>query len=143
MTGMAERRRVARLGVPRGLGGGAVELRQVHLLDLSPAGARIEHEEHLHEGLVCYVDLPRPRGRVRLTGRVVWTRLRDTEQTLDGDRRSHYESGIEFTGPTPEQQAALAATLATLQTAQDLPNQTGDIAMPPDASPTEDREPSA
>ena len=122
MTGMSERRRVARVFVPRSLGGVELELRQVHLLDLSPAGARIEHEEHLHEGLVCYVDLPRTLGRIRLTGRVVWTRLRDTEQTLEGDRRSHYESGIEFTGPTPEQQASLAATLATLQTAQDPPN---------------------
>jgi hypothetical protein len=56
MTGMAERRRVARLVVPRGLGGGAGDLRQVHLLDLSPAGARIAHGEHLHEGLVCYQD---------------------------------------------------------------------------------------
>ena len=122
MTGMSERRRVARLFVPRVIGGVELELRQVRLLDLSPAGARIAHEEHLHEGLVCFVDLPRSLGRVRLTGRVVWTRLRDTEQTLEGDRRSHYESGIEFTRPTPEQQAALAATLATLQTAQDPPN---------------------
>jgi hypothetical protein len=122
MTGMSERRRVARVFVPRSLGGVELELRQVHLLDLSPAGARIEHEEHLHEGLVCYVDLPRTLGRIRLTGRVVWTRLRDTEQTLEGDRRSHYESGIEFTRPTPEQQTALAATLATLQAAQDPPN---------------------
>jgi hypothetical protein len=122
MTGMSERRRDARLFVPRVFGGVELELRQVRLLDLSPAGARIEHEEHLHEGLVCFVDLPRTLGRVRLTGRVVWTRLRDTEQTLEGDRRSHYESGIEFTGPTPEQQTALAAALATLQKEQDPPS---------------------
>ena len=122
MIEYSAQRRVERLTVPRHFRGPGLETGTVQLLDLSPAGARIEHEEHLHEGLVCYVDLPRTLGRIRLTGRVVWTRLRDTEQTLEGDRRSHYESGIEFTRPTPEQQTALAATLATLQTAQDLPN---------------------
>jgi hypothetical protein len=72
----------------------------------------------LHDGVVCYLDLPPALEALRLTGQVVWTRLQDTEQTLEGDRRSHYESGIEFTSPTPEQQTALAAALATLQAAQ-------------------------
>ena len=118
MGEMADRRRAARLFVPRALGAVELELRQVHLLDLSPAGARIEHEQLLHEGLVCFVDLPRALGRLRLTGRVVWTRLHATEQTFEGERRAHYESGIAFTGPTAEQQAALADALATLQTAR-------------------------
>ena len=134
MTGMSERRRDARLFVPRVFGGVELELRQVHLLDLSPAGARIEHEEHLHEGLVCYVDLPRTLGRIRLTGRVVWTRLRDTEQTLEGDRRSHYESGVEFTKLSPDQQAALATVLATLRAAQTGP---GGTQGTPDTPPKE------
>jgi hypothetical protein len=64
------------------------------------------------------VDLPPALGVLRLTGRVIWTRLRSTEQTLAGDRRDHYESGIEFTSPTPEQKTALAAALATLQADQ-------------------------
>ena len=118
MGEMADRRCAARLFVPRALGAVELELRQVRLLDLSPAGARIEHEAHLHEGLGCFVDLPRALGRLRLTGRVVWTRLRDSEQTLEGDRRSHYESGLEFTSLTPEQQAALHTALTTLLTAQ-------------------------
>ena len=58
---------------------------------------------------------------VRYTWRVVWTRLRSTEQTLAGDRRDHYESGIEFTGVTPAQEKALADALATLQAAQAPP----------------------
>jgi hypothetical protein len=66
---------------------------------------------------VCSVDLPPTLGVLRLSGRVVWTRLRSTEQTLAGDRRDHYESGIEFTGLTAAQQTALAAALATLQAA--------------------------
>lgn len=122
MTEMPERRRAARLFVPRHLGGLELELRQVHLLDLSPAGAQIEHQGHLHEGLVCYVELPRPFGRLRLTGRVVWTRLHKGEQTLEGDRHSYYHSGLAFTGVTPEQQSALAAALDSLRSASEDPD---------------------
>ena len=119
MNGMRERRRVARLLVPRSLGGAEWELRQVFLLDLSPAGVRIEHEEHLHEGLVCYVDLPPALGEVRLTGEVVWTRLRKGEQTFEGDKHLYHQSGLVFIGITPQQQTALAAALEILKTAQD------------------------
>ncbi len=73
----------------------------------------------MHEGVVCYVDLPPALGRVRLTGRVMWTRLRGSEQTLEGNRRHHHQSGIEFTGLTPEQQTALAAALETLKATSD------------------------
>jgi len=121
MGEMADRRRAARLTVPRHLRGGELELHLVHVLDLSPLGARITHLEPLHEGVVCDVDLPPALGRVRLAGRVVWTRLRGTEQTLEGERRCRHESGIEFTNLTPDQQTALAAALAALQAAQATP----------------------
>lgn len=62
------------------------------------------------------MDLPPALGAVRLTGWVVWTPLRSTEQTLAGDRRYHDESGIEFTNLTPTQEKALAVALAKLQT---------------------------
>jgi hypothetical protein len=90
----------------------------VYVLNLSPLGARISHQALLHDGVVCYLDLAPALGALRLTGRIVWTWLRSTEQTLEGDRRSHYESGIQFTSPTPEQQTALAAALEALQVAQ-------------------------
>jgi hypothetical protein len=79
----------------------------------------------MREGVVCYVDLPPALKRVRLTGRVVWTRVRASEQTLEGEQRRHHQSGIEFTGLTPEQQAALAAALATLSGATGAPDQGG------------------
>lgn len=118
MSNPIDRRRVARLTVPRRFRGGELELHLVHVLDLSPLGARIAHREPLHAGGIGYVDLPPALGRVRLLGCVVWTRLRSTEQTLDGDRQAIYESGLEFTSLTPEQQKALADALATLQAAQ-------------------------
>ena len=114
----ADRRRVARLTVPKRWRGGELELYLVHVLDLSALGVRIAHREPLHAGGIGYVDLPPALGAVRLVGRVVWTRFRATEQTVDGDRRDLYESGLEFTSLTPEQQAALATALTTLQAAQ-------------------------
>ena len=115
-----DRRRVARITIPSHLNAFELELRLVRLLDLSSEGARIEHPEHLHEGLVCYVDLPPALGRVRLTGRVVWTRLHKGEQTFDGNKHVYYQSGLVFTGITPEQQAALAAALEILKDAIDI-----------------------
>lgn len=117
MPNRTDPRRVARLTVPPGFRDGGLTHHGVHILDLSPLGARIGHEVLLHDGVVCYLDLSPPLGALRLTGRIVWTWLRRTEQTLDGHQRSHYESGIEFTGMTPEQHAALAAALETLHAA--------------------------
>jgi len=111
-------RRVARLTIPPPLREGDLAHHSVHVLDLSLHGARLRHQSLVHEGIVCYLDLSPALGALRLTGQVVWTRLQGTEQTLEGDRRSHYESGIEFTNLTPEQTTALAGALATLQAAQ-------------------------
>ena len=122
MSDMSERRRVMRVDVPRHLRKGDLEPHFVHLLNLSPLGARVTHLEPWANGVPCAVDLPPSLGVLRLLGRVVWTRLRGTEQTLAGDRRDHYESGIEFTNLTPAQQAALASALATLQAAQSVPD---------------------
>jgi len=119
MTGTPDRRRTARITIPWHLSGPGLELRLVRILDLSPHGARIEHLEPLREGLVCSVDLPPALGRVRLTGRVVWTAVRGGEQTLEGEQRLPYQSGLAFTGLTPEQQTALAEALETLKTVPD------------------------
>ncbi len=117
MAETPDRRRVARITIPWHLSGPGLELRLVRILDLSPDGARIEHLEPLREGVVCFVDLPPALGRFRLSGRVVWTAVRGSEQTLEGERRLHYQSGLAFTGVTPEQQTALARALETLKAA--------------------------
>ena len=118
MISGADRRQAARLAVPRRWGGGELEHHLVHLLDLSPRGARLTHRELLHAGGIGYVDLPPTLGAVRLTGRLVWTRLRRIKQTRAGGRRALYESGLEFTSLTPAQQTALTTALATLQAGQ-------------------------
>lgn len=98
--------------------GGKLAPHFVHLRNVSPLGVCIAHLEPWKAGAICAVDLPPALGVLRLPGRVVWTRLRAADGILEGDRRSRYESGIEFTNLTPEQQAALAAALAMLQAAQ-------------------------
>jgi hypothetical protein len=101
MISGADRRQAARLTVPRRWGGGDLELHLVRLLDLSPRGVRITHREPLHAGGIGYVDLPPALGAVRLTGRLMWTRLRRIAHTPAGDRRPLYESGLEFTSRPP------------------------------------------
>jgi PilZ domain len=114
----ADRRRIARLTVPRRWGGGDTERHVVRLLELSALGARITHREPLHAGGIGYVDLPPALGATRLMGRLVWTRLRRTEQTLDGNPQPLFESGLEFTSLTSEQRAALTTVLTALQTGE-------------------------
>jgi hypothetical protein len=111
----------------------------VHLLDLSPLGARFRHRDLLHAGVVCYLDLPLALGGLRLTGCIVWTELRGTEQAVTGERQSHYESGIEFVDPTTAQQTALAVALASLQGPPTIP---GSAPTPPAAPPPPEEEPS-
>ena len=115
-------RRVARLTIPPPLREGELAHHSVHVLDLSLHGAGLRHQALVHDGVVCYLDLSPALGALRLTGQVVWTRLQGTEHTVEGDRRSHYESGIEFTSLTPEQQGALATALEKLKTAQTEPD---------------------
>ena len=121
MSDRPDPRRVARLTIPQPLREGELARHRVHVLNLSPLGARISHQALLHEGVVCYLDLAPALGAPRLTGCVVWTWLRGTEQTLDGRQQSHYESGIEFTSLTSAQQDALAAALATLHASGTAP----------------------
>ena len=119
MVETLERRRVARMTIPwQHFTTPSLELRWVQLLDLSSEGARIEHPEPLHEGVMCFVDLPPALGGVRLTAIVVWTRLHKTEQPFEG--ATCYRSGLAFVGITPEQRTALTAALEILKTAHDM-----------------------
>ena len=115
MSETSERRREARLTIPSHLRDFEAELRLARLLDLTSDGARIEHPGHLHEGLICFLDLPPALGRIRLTCKVVWTRLHKGEQTFEGDKHVFYQSGLVFVELTPKQREALAAALKILR----------------------------
>lgn len=117
MVKTPEHRRVARLTVPRRPGGSELELRLVRLVNLSADGGCIEHTEPLSEGALCSVDLPPDLGRLRLTGRIQWTRLHGAEPTLEGGRPVCYHSGLAWAGVTPAQARGLAAALEALERA--------------------------
>jgi hypothetical protein len=92
---------------------------------------RVAHPEPWRKGVVCAIELPPALGALRLPGRVVWTRLRGAAR-LEGDQPPRYESGVEFTQLTAEQQATLALALATFRAAQ---SGLGDTAIPADPPP--------
>jgi hypothetical protein len=117
MTDMADRRRTARITFPRRLNNPDLQLQLGRILDLSPAGARLQHADPLHEGIECLVDLPPMPERVRLTARVAWTRQHGSEHTLEGERHLIYQSGVTFTSVTPEQNAILTKVLEMLTAA--------------------------
>ena len=118
MAETTERRRVARITVPSQIRGTGQENREVRLLDLSPDGARIEHDKPLQPGAPCALILPPALEPVRLPTRVIWTHLSGGEQTLEGDRVLHHQSGLAFLRLTPEQQTALADALTKLKAAR-------------------------
>jgi hypothetical protein len=114
-----ERRHSARLLIPSQFRGHGGQLQSARLLDLSSAGARVEHPAPLRAGLLCVVDLPPALGRGSLSGRVVWSKLHHTEHNLEGERRRYFQSGLAWDGLTPEQLGALTAALELLKAAQE------------------------
>ena len=114
-----ERRRSARLTIPSQLSDPGLETQRIRLVDLSPEGARIEHRDPLQPGMPCVVDLPPTLGRGSLSGRVVWTTLHRNEQTLEGERRHYYRSGLIWTWAAPGELGALTAALHILNAAQE------------------------
>ncbi len=118
MPTTSERRHSARLTIPAQLSDRRTHLEAVRLLDLSQAGARVEHRAPLAPGLLCVVDLPAALGRGSLTGRVVWSKFHRTEQAVDGERRRYFQSGLTWTEFTPAQQERLTAALDILKAAQ-------------------------
>jgi hypothetical protein len=122
MSEMADRRSVARLIVPWRLNGRVCESREVRILDLSVAGARIAHVDLLKPGLPCTLELPAPFAMVQLSARVVWSLFGGGEPTRESDEQLNYQSGLAFTGLTREQQTALSAALETLESASATPS---------------------
>ena len=118
MANIPDRRQFARLTIPSQLGSPGLEGQEVRLVALSLEGARVEHPDPLHAGLMCLVDLSPALGRGSLSGRIVWSKLHRTEHSLEGERRRYFQSGLTWTGVTPGQLGALAVALDILQATQ-------------------------
>ena len=118
MTATADRRRVARFPVPSQFTCPGLEHEAVRLVDLSPEGACLEHVRPLPDWDTCFVVLPPALGGLRLQGEVVWSRVGGRQPGTEGKGRVYYQSGLHFTGLTPEQRVGLTAALQFLKTAQ-------------------------
>lgn len=116
MIEMSERQKIARVIVPWHLSGWVLDSRDVQIIDFSVAGVRIEHVEPLLLGASCTLELPPSFGPLRVTARVVWSMIIGGEQTAEGKRRLHHQSGLAFIGITGDQQASLAGVVEKLNT---------------------------
>jgi hypothetical protein len=92
----------------------ALGILDVHLLDLSIAGARIEHFEPLRPGSVWTVELPPAFGSLVLSARIVRSSAVDSNEHLRRHPSQRYESGLAFVGLTAEHQAILTRSLKPL-----------------------------
>jgi integrase len=84
----SKQRRVERLSVPRHCRGAGRGATAVALLDLSPAGARIEHGEPLPDWSGYPMDLPRALGGGRVRAQVVWSRVPGHQPGVEGNPKS-------------------------------------------------------
>ena len=83
-------------------------VQEVRLLDLSLAGAQIEHLAVLRLGAACALELPPPGEACTLPAHVVWCTIVGRKRKLGGESHLVVRSGL---------QAALADTVHYLATA--------------------------
>jgi PilZ domain len=112
-----ERRAVPRTRLPDRPDGRVRGLREVRLLDLSLAGAHIEHLDLVRLGARCTVELPPPFGALSLPAEVVWCTVIGRQRKPRDGSRLVAQSGLWFTRLTGAQPTALADSLEHLAAA--------------------------
>jgi hypothetical protein len=115
MARIPEQRLSARLAIRSEVRDAQLEWREVRLLDLSPEGARVEHTDSFPEGQLCFLDLPRALGGIRLQGQVIWSEVAVRQAAAKALEWTPYRSGMRFTQITPAQRAELTAALERLK----------------------------
>ena len=85
----------------------------VSLLDVSRAGAGIEHLDFLRPGAPCSLELPPPFGLLALPAQVMWCRVIGRKGQPGDESRLVARSGLRFAALTVTQHAALAWLLGT------------------------------
>lgn len=105
------KRRVPRFRIPARPRGRILGILEFQLLDLSLAGARIGHQDPLRIGSVWAFELPPMCKSLVLPARIVHSTPVSGAKLRENSRGLPYESGLEFVGITPEQQAILEKAL--------------------------------
>ena len=120
MTEAQERRAAPRTRLAERPSARVRGLRGVHLLDLSLAGAQIEHLDLVRLGAPCTLDLPPPFGVLSIRTEVVWCAVIGRMHRLGGASHLVARSGLCFTKLTGAQYTDLADTLQHLATVQPI-----------------------
>lgn len=107
----ASKRRHARLTFKEPVTGDVTASHDVHILDLSLGGARVEHTIILRPGSSCYLRLPLKEQVVTVMGRVVWSRAIGRATVNPSGTGLVYQSGVEFGALSPEANSLLEAFL--------------------------------
>lgn len=105
------KRRYARLTFKEPVTGDVTASHDVHILDLSLGGARVEHTIILRPGGSCYLRLPLKEQVVTVMGRVVWSRAIGRATANPSGTGLVYHSGLEFGALAPEAHSHLTAFL--------------------------------
>ena len=88
-----ERRAVPRLPLTEHPSAEVRGLRAVHVLDLSPAGAQVEHLGVFRPGAPCALDLPPHLGALSLPAQVVWCTVIGRKRKVGGESHLVARSG--------------------------------------------------
>ena len=105
------KRRYARLTFKEPLTDQVTATHDVHILDLSMGGARVEHTIILRPGSTCHLRLPLRNTSVTVLCHVIWSTA--VGRANGGPRGAGllYHSGLEFAKLSTEAQALLTAYL--------------------------------
>lgn len=106
-----KKRRFARLTFKEPLTDQVTASHDVHILDLSVGGARVEHTTILRPGSTCHLRLPIRHRAVSVLCNVIWSRA---VGRAEGEHRGTgllYQSGLEFGALAKEVETLLVAFL--------------------------------
>ena len=109
------RRKYARLTFSEPVSGAVTYSHEVHILDLSLGGARVEHTIILRPGSSCYIRLTLDERVLTLNCRVIWSRAVSRAPGEQSGTGLLFQSGVQFGSLSREAQAILLAYLDRLE----------------------------
>lgn len=107
----AVRRKHARLTFSEPVTGAVTSSHEVHILDLSLGGARVEHTIILRPGSSCYLRLPLDERSLTVNCRIIWSRAVGRASGQQGGTGLIFQSGVQFGSLSQEAQAILESYL--------------------------------
>ncbi len=107
------RRKHARLTFSEPVTGAVTSSHEVHILDLSLGGARVEHTMILRPGSSCYLRLSLDERVLTVNCRLMWSRAVGRAPGDQGGTGLLFQSGVQFGALSREAQAVLEAYLDT------------------------------